>query len=263
MIFYDQLQRPLIFKQVPQRIVSLVPSLTELLVDLGLKDKLVGVTKFCVHPQSIRKEKIVVGGTKEVHFDKIKSLQPDLVICNKEENTLEIVAELEKFTQVHISEVISLHDCLQLIGLYGSLFKVETKSTRITQQLNSKSNDFKSYIAQRPLKKVAYFIWRNPYMVAANHTFINHTLELNGFENVFANRERYPEVELEAIPELDYILLSSEPYPFSSKHIPEFEKYISKAKIKIVDGEYFSWYGTRLLAAFDYYKKLHENEIAN
>lgn len=261
MIFYDQLQRPLTFEKTPQRIVSLVPSLTELLVDLGLEEKLVGVTRFCVHPENIKKEKKIVGGTKQIRFHKVKDLQPDVVICNKEENTPEMVHELEKFTQVHVSDINTIEDCLALIDLYGNLFSVEEKAKDIQQQLNSKLHDFKRFISDKQFKKVAYFIWENPYMVAANHTFIDYLLALNRFENVFAGQERYPEIGLEAIPKLDYVFLSSEPYPFSEKHFPEFEKYISKDKIKIVDGEYFSWYGSRLLAAFDYFKKFHEREI--
>src|SRR5680860_282787 len=118
----DQLQRELNIKDVPKRIISLVPSQTELLVALGLEENIVGITKFCIHPKYLRKSKTVVGGTKKVHFDKIRALNPELILCNKEENTLGMVLELEKIAPVHVSEIIDFENVLILIEMYGKLF---------------------------------------------------------------------------------------------------------------------------------------------
>jgi len=256
----DQLNRILIFEGAPKRIVSLVPSQTELLVDLGLEDNIVGVTKFCVHPAHLRKEKAIVGGTKQVHYDKIKDLQPDIILCNKEENTKEMVAELEKVAPVHVSDIYTIDDTIELIKQYGELFSVQNKATEITNTLVDLVDDFKAYISDKSVKKVAYFIWRKPWMVAGNNTIIHHLLSLNKFDNVFAEQSRYPEVVITSLVEKnkpDFIFLSSEPYPFKEKHILELKELLPQANILLVDGEYFSWYGTRLLGAFDYFKSLH------
>jgi len=238
-----------------------VPSQTELLVDLGLEDSIVGVTKFCVHPDYLRKGKTIVGGTKQVHYGKIKALQPDLILCNKEENTKEMVEELEKIAPVHVSDIYTIDDTAELIKQYGELFSIHNKATEITNKLIDLVDDFKNYIINRPVKKVAYFIWRKPWMVAGNNTIIDHLLSLNKFKNVFANLSRYPEVDINTLVEKnkpDFVLLSSEPYPFKEKHIEELKGIIPKTKILLVDGEYFSWYGTRLLEAFNYFKALHK-----
>lgn len=260
MLYKDQLNRLLQIESVPKRIISLVPSQTELLVDLGLEDVIVGVTKFCIHPESLRKKKTIVGGTKQVHYDKIKELQPDIILCNKEENTKEMVIKLEQIAHVHVSDISTIDDTIELIAQYGTIFSVEDKATEITNELIYLLKDFTSYMCTIPVRSVAYFIWKNPWMVAANNTIINHLLSINNFENVYGKLERYPEIDVEQMmeekkPEL--IFLSSEPYPFKQKHIEELQLLNPKAKIILVNGEYFSWYGTRLLGAFDYFKNLH------
>jgi len=242
-----------------KRIISLVPSQTELLVDLGLDDSIVGVTKFCIHPKHLLKTKTVVGGTKNIKIEKIKELKPDIILCNKEENTKEIVEACQKVAFTHVSDIFTLTDSLELISLYGSFFEKQVEAKKMIDELESKIVDFKEFIVNQRNRKVAYFIWRNPWMVAANNTFINHLLELNKFENIYANEVRYPEVNLKDInkkkPEL--ILLSSEPFPFKEKHIIEIKEHTSNSTPILVDGEYFSWYGSRLLKAFDYFKELH------
>ncbi|MGB0896661.1 MAG: ABC transporter substrate-binding protein [Flavobacteriaceae bacterium] len=256
---HDQLGRELQFKTAPKRIVSLVPSQTELLVDLGLEAFIVGVTKFCVHPVHIRKSATIVGGTKQVHYDKIKALQPDVILCNKEENTKEMVEALENIAPVHVSEIYTIHDTVDLIEHYGKLFTIESKANSINVQLVQLYNAFKADMELKKPIKVAYFIWRKPWMVAANNTIIQHLLSLNKFENVYTELNRYPEVSIETLKtthQPDVILLSSEPYPFKEKHILELQQILPQQQILLVDGEYFSWYGTRLLGAFDYFKTL-------
>ena len=249
------------FEVVPKRIVSLVPSQTELLVDLGLEDNIVGLTKFCVHPIHLRKAKTIVGGTKQVHYEKIKALRPDVILCNKEENTKEMVVELEKIAPVHVSDIYTIDDTIVLIKQYGELFSVQEKATEITNKLSELVFEFKEYLTNKTTKKVAYFIWRNPWMVAGSNTIIHHLLSLNKLENVFADVSRYPEVDIKSLigkNKPDFVFLSSEPYPFKDKHIEELQEILPEANILLVDGEYFSWYGTRLLGAFSYYKSLHD-----
>jgi len=256
MIIFDQLKRELKIDYLPKRIISLVPSQTELLVDLGLEDQIVGVTKFCVHPQHLRKNKIIVGGTKDADFEKIRTLHPDIILCNKEENTPEMVGELEKLCPVHVSNVINIQDAIGLIKDYGKIFQVKDISVALIERLENELQQFKSL--QKPDKNVLYFIWRKPWMVAGTDTFINSLLKLNNWKNIAPEKEgRYPEIQLEDIELLkpDLVLLSSEPFPFRKKHIEEIRKHY-KGQIALVDGEYFSWYGSRLIPALKYFRKL-------
>ena len=243
------------------RIVSLVPSQTELLHDLGIEDQVVGITKFCVHPYHYKSTKQVVGGTKNIKIDKIKALKPDIILCNKEENTKEIVEACQEICEVHLSELYTIQDTLELIKYYGERFNTRTRAANISEKINRNLNDFKIYIKDKPIIKVAYFIWRNPWMVAANQTFIQHLLELNNFENIYANLNRYPEVDINKIqqegdPEI--VMLSSEPYPFKDEHAFEIGRVAHHHKTIFVDGEYFSWYGSRLIKAFNYFKSVRE-----
>ncbi|MEL1241655.1 ABC transporter substrate-binding protein [Flavobacterium flavipallidum] len=250
------------FAKVPQRIVSLVPSQTELLVDLGLESKIVGITKFCIHPKNLRNEKVIVGGTKKVDYDKIKSLAPDIIVCNKEENTLEMVENLRQIGQVWVTDINTLEDNFQMISDFGNLFDCMAEAENWNQKIALAMNDFKKFIQNKAVKRVAYFIWKNPYMVAAGANFINEMLLLNRFENAFAKLSRYPEVNIQEInkdKDLDYVFLSSEPYPFKEKDALEISVYTHSANVILVDGEMFSWYGSRILKAFDYFKKLHQN----
>lgn len=166
----DQLQRTIKLPHKPKRIISLVPSQTELLVDLGLRQHIVGVTKFCVHPQNLRKEKQVVGGTKQIHIQKIKALTPDIIICNKEENTLSMVEEMESIAPVWISDVNSIDDSLDLIHRLGALFQVTRKAKEIVKTVNAQIVDFNKFISNFPKRKVAYLIWKNPFMAAGSNT---------------------------------------------------------------------------------------------
>ncbi|GAB5400522.1 MAG: helical backbone metal receptor [Aureisphaera sp.] len=251
----DQLNRALYFPETPKRIVSLVPSQTELLVDLGLRNRIVGVTKFCVHPQELRKEATVVGGTKNVHYDRIVSLNPDIIICNKEENTQEIVETCETIAPVWVSDMVRFEDSLDMISGLGSLLGATERSIQLINDIRKAKEDFELFMAHKPYRKVMYLIWKRPYMAAGSDTFINTLLKLNRFENV-SNEKRYPEVSLEDLNRADLILLSSEPYPFKENDVTELQQK-TNATVQCVDGEYFSWYGSRLLGAFSYFKTLH------
>lgn len=261
MKFFDQLQREINLEKTPKRIVSLVPSQTELLVDMGLKDQIVGITKFCVHPKGLTEEKQIVGGTKGVRVQRIRDVQPDIILLNKEENTKEMVAELEKEFIVHISDVHTVEDAFELIKQYGELFDKTKKAKEISVEIKKEIASFEDFIKNKSPLKVAYFIWRKPWMVVGNDTFVNYLLKRNHFKNVYDDISRYPEIELEKLRELDYVLLSSEPYPFAEKHISDLLPYVERHKIKFVDGEFFSWYGSRLAKAFTYFKQLRQNKL--
>jgi len=250
--FKDQLQRTVFVPNPPKRIVSLVPSQTELLVDLGLRDRIIGVTKFCIHPKGLKKEKTVIGGTKNFHFDKIDALNPDLIIGNKEENYQEGIEKLAEKYPVWISDIYILEDAYRLILSIGELTDTFQKANQIVSQIkNELETKFKFK------GSVIYLIWRDPLIVVGSKTFIDSMLEKAGFQNLI-NQARYPEIDLEEIVHLNpnYLLLSSEPFPFKEKHISFFKEKLPKTNIRLVDGEMFSWYGSRLVFAGKYFSTL-------
>ena len=251
----DQLGRKHSFNNTPKRIVSLVPSQTELLHHLGLDNEVIGITKFCVHPNDWFKTKTRIGGTKNVNLDTIKALQPDLIIANKEENIKEQIEALETIAPVWVSDVNNLEDALAMIDSIGRLTNTSAKAESLITEINTRFYQLKTTNYKL---KTAYLIWRKPYMTVGGNTYINNMLQYAGFENVFTNEQRYPKVTLEQISatNCDVILLSSEPYPFKQIHIDEIKMVMPHLKVMLVDGEMFSWYGNRLLEAADYFKKL-------
>lgn len=258
----DQIGISHTFEMAPKRIVSIVPSQTELLCDLGLEASIVGVTKFCVHPYHLKSVKKIVGGTKKVNYDKIRELNPDIIIANKEENTLEIVEELRKICPVWVTNIITIADNFKMISDFGQLFNCRTEATKWNDKLRFSLSNFQEFIKEKPYQKTAYFIWKNPYMVSGSDNFINEMLKLNHFTNIYEDKGRYPEIEIEKLrqegdPEI--IFLSSEPYPFKEEDAFEIGRFTHHAKVIYVDGEMFSWYGSRMLKAFTYFRILHSN----
>lgn len=254
----DQMQQDLKVPSHPKRIISLVPSQTELLHYWGLGDRVLGITKFCVHPQEWYKSKNRVGGTKTVDIEKIRALKPDLIIGNKEENTQSDIEILQKEYPVWMSDMQELEEVWEMMTSLGELLNVQKESQVLVNRLKE---DF--LLLKETTKKswrVAYFIWQNPFMVAGSNTFIDALLRVANFENVFAEAPRYPVLTIPQIQakKPDVILLSSEPYPFQEKHVQAFQKICPNAKIEVVDGELFSWYGSRLLHTTNYIKKLHQ-----
>lgn len=241
--------------RLPRRIVSLVPSQTELLADLGLDNEVVGITKFCIHPEHWFRSKTRVGGTKDVHTERIAALQPDLIIANKEENLKGQIESLSTKYPLWISDVYDLGSALQMIQSLGKLTGTEQTAQKITSQIHS---TFSSLPSVGTTLRVAYLIWKNPYMTVGNDTFIHDMLTRSGYTNVFADKQRYPVVSVEELKtrQCDLIFLSSEPYPFREKDIIELQAELGETRIRLVDGEYFSWYGSRLLKAADYFKNL-------
>lgn len=235
------------------KIISLVPSLTEILFDFGLTtSEVVGRTKFCIHPEHLVKNVEIIGGTKNLNLEKIKTLKPDLILANKEENVKDQVKELMKSFKTVITHVETLEDNYYLLKSLGNILGKQN----IAQQFNLKIQDIFNFEKPKTKLKVAYLIWKNPYMTIGRDTFIHHILEEIGFENIFKSQKRYPIIELEEITEADVIFLSSEPFPFKEKHISEIRNVFPDKLIKIVDGEAFSWYGTRIAKTNSYYQDL-------
>jgi ABC-type Fe3+-hydroxamate transport system substrate-binding protein len=232
------------------------------LYDLGLRDEVVGITKFCLHPEEWFRTKTRVGGTKKYDLEKIKALAPDLIIGNKEENERLQIEALMKDYPVWMSDIYTLADARDMVLKLGELVDRQAEAGVLQLKIEKAFNGLKEFRLQHPFqnKRVAYFIWRKPYMVAGNHTFIDHQLMHCGFTNVFSEErfKRYPEITAEQLKEADpeVILLSSEPYPFKEKHVAEFQAICKNAKVITVDGELFSWYGSRLLHAPVYFKNL-------
>lgn len=252
--FSDQMGNTLTLKIPPRRIISLVPSQTELLADLGLDEQVVGITKFCVHPPDWLKRKTIIGGTKNFWFEKIASLNPDLIIGNKEENYKEGIDELRKGYPVWMSDISTIDEALKMILSLGEITETEQVSERIVTNIRDKFQYIRKYNGQ----SVLYLIWRDPWMTVGADTFIHQMLSSVGLRNITATKKRYPRITSEEINALnpDYIFLSSEPFPFTEKHAKEIQQISPQAKVLLVDGEMFSWYGSRLVKAPDYFNKL-------
>jgi ABC-type Fe3+-hydroxamate transport system substrate-binding protein len=254
-VYSDQTGRKMVLDKIPQRIISLVPSQTELLYSLGLRDEVAGITKFCVHPEEWFRTKQRVGGTKEVKMNLIHQLQPDLIIANKEENVKEQVEELANHYPVWISDVNDLAGAYEMITQVGLMVDRTTAAKEMVQTIKDRFSKLK-IINDKP--KTCYLIWRNPYMTIGGDTFIHSMLEAAGFNNLYKSRQRYPEVTIEELSKMNcqLLLLSSEPFPFKEKHKQELQQSLSGTTITLVDGEMFSWYGSRLLEAPVYFEKL-------
>lgn len=259
--FTDQLGRTININYLPKRIISLVPSQTELLFDLGLDEEVVGITKFCIHPKEQFKKKVKIGGTKTLNIDKIRALNPDLIIANKEENQQEQIEELAQEFPVWISDINTLAEALTMIKQVGELVATKAKAAQIADTIKA---NFDNLIPSSKPLKAAYFIWKDPYMLAGKHTFIDDMLTYSGFENVLSE-SRYPEIDLETLQQLQpqVILLSTEPYPFKQKHVEALKQHFPNTFIALVDGEMFSWYGSRLLKAPAYFSNLYKNLTIN
>ena len=251
-LFTDQMNRTIRLEGIPRRIVSLVPSQTELLFDLGLEKEVLGITKFCIYPDAWFRSKTRVGGTKHIDIEKVKSLSPDLIIGNKEENYQEGIERLSEKFPVWMSDIYTLEDAYRMILSLGELTDTSIIANQIVSQIkDGLEKEFK-------LKGYAvYLIWKDPLIAVGTNTFIDFMLEKAGFNNLI-NQSRYPEIDLKEIVKLnpEFLLLSSEPYPFKENHILFFQEKLPKTKIKIVDGEMFSWYGSRLLFTGKYFEGL-------
>lgn len=240
----DQLGGSVRLPAPPRRIVSLVPSQTELLIDLGAGDRVVGITRYCTEPAEQVAGIQRIGGTKRFHFDRIDALQPDLVIGNKEENYAEGIARLQARYPVWMSDIASLPEALAMIAAVGQLVGRAERAEQLVREIEAGFRELRP----EPVCSAAYLIWREPWMVAAANTFIDDLMQRAGLRNVFGEQQRYPEVHLATLQERrpEVVLLSSEPFPFDSRHVTEIGERLPGSRVLLVDGTLFSWYGSRL-----------------
>lgn len=240
---------------IPKRIVSLVPSQSELLYHLDLNFETIGITKFCIYPALWHHHKLQVGGTKTIDIQTIKNLKPDLIIANKEENLKEQVMELALDFPVWVTNVNTLKDALQMINDIGQLTGKKEEANNLVNKIEANFSGLKNSIIHKP---AAYLIWKNPYMTVGSDTFINDMMHKAGFKNAFSEKKRYPSITIDDLKKSHcaFILLSSEPYPFKQKHIIELQQELKQVKMMLVNGEMFSWYGSRLLQSPRYFEKL-------
>jgi ABC-type Fe3+-hydroxamate transport system substrate-binding protein len=234
------------------RIVSLVPSITELLCDLDLSEELVGRTGFCIHPWETVKTIPKVGGTKDLKFDKIRELEPTHVVVNIDENKKEDAEALAEFIpNVVVTHPLAPRDNLDLYRQMGQEFDREAEA----EQLCAKFEAALARVDDRPEQRVLYLIWRDPWMTISPETYISQTLGLFNWKTVpAATEERYPQVDLGEV-EVDRVLLSSEPFHFKEGHVAEVEELVPGAKVSLIDGEMTSWYGSRAIAGIDYLRE--------
>ncbi|MGZ5220184.1 MAG: ABC transporter substrate-binding protein [Chitinophagaceae bacterium] len=258
--FTDQTGRTILLETIPQRIISLVPSQTELLFDLGLNEEVVGLTKFCVHPPEWIYTKARVGGTRKLHIDIIHQLQPDLIIANKEENVKEQVEECADNYPVWISNVNNLANAYDMIEQIGLMTGKIEKAESLIGQIKKNFSQLPSHDSRL---KTAYLIWNDPYMTVGGDTFIHSMLEACGFNNMYADKSRYPIITIDELHTLNcqLLLLSSEPFPFKQKHIDELHALLPGTRIILVDGEMFSWYGSHLQYAPKYFQELQRTIV--
>ncbi|MEO7924292.1 MAG: helical backbone metal receptor [Chitinophagaceae bacterium] len=254
-VYTDKTANSITLATTPKRIISLVPSQTELLFDLGLDEEVVGITKFCVHPEQWFTNKIRVGGTKQLKMDIIRQLEPDLIIANKEENVKEQIEELQQHFPVWVSDVNDLGSAYEMIDKIGYLTGTSSRAIEIITGIKKGFSELQT-INDKP--QTIYLIWQDPYMTVGGDTFIHTMLDAAGLDNLYAGKTRYPEIEpvelLAMKPGL--LLLSSEPYPFKQKHVDELQQLLPHTRIMLVDGELFSWYGSRLQYSPAYFSRL-------
>jgi ABC-type Fe3+-hydroxamate transport system substrate-binding protein len=243
----DQIGRDILISKQPRRVISCVPSQTELLFDLGAEESVAGITKFCIHPGKALQTKTMVGGTKNLHLEKIASLEPDFILANKEENDRDSIEWLAARFPTYVSDVRTLDHALIMIHQVGAICGRSEEAVGICDAINERFAYIKEPVHRL---RVAYIIWQKPWMTINADTFIHDLLHRIGFDNVFAQRadSRYPVINAEEIIQANpqFIFLSSEPFPFQQSHIALFKELLPSAQVLLVDGEMFSWYGSRL-----------------
>lgn len=253
----DQTGNSLYFSKPPEKLVCLVPSLTETIADAGLENHLAGITKFCVHPMSLRDKVRIIGGTKNPRVKDIFALKPDLIIANKEENRHEDIEAFRQFTQVYVSDIKTSHDVSLFLSFLQTLYKTDG-CHHLIEQIENLHN-----LPVRLKIPTCYLIWKDPLMTIGNDTFIHHMMEKYGFSNVFGNKLRYPQISYSKIEEYnpEIIMLSTEPYPFKETDISNLSHMFPASKVVLVDGEMFSWYGSRIIKANGYLNQLYSSHL--
>jgi ABC-type Fe3+-hydroxamate transport system substrate-binding protein len=246
------------------RIVSLVPSITELICDLGLAAQLVGRTGFCVHPREVVRRIPKVGGTKDVDLDKLRALRPTHVILNIDENRKEDARALAEFVPgLIVTHPLAPFDNLALYRLIGGIFGGEDQAEALCGKFEAAHAALQSVARTFPPDRVLYLIWKNPWMTVSRDTYVSRMLALVNWETVPAScADRYPEIELDGdvLDGAGVVLLSSEPFLFSERHVAELraEPLLAKKKIALIDGEMTAWYGSRAIEGLGYLRRFRE-----
>ncbi len=243
------------------RIVSLVPSVTELICDLGLADLLVGRTGFCIHPHKALASVPKIGGTKDVNIDKIRALAPTHLVVNVDENEKPTVEALARFIpHVIVTHPLAPEDNPGLYRLIGGIFNVSQRAEQLCELFEREYQSTLTLTAPQSLqvRRVLYCIWTDPWMTISRDTYIARMLALAGWEQCEIDSDkRYPEFRWDSalLDRVDEILLSSEPYHFTDVHADALERQLGKP-VQLVDGEYLSWYGSRAIAGLSYLRTL-------
>ena len=251
------------------RVVSLCPSLTELVFDLGRGDTLVGRTKFCIHPADRVGAVEAVGGTKNPKLDRIIALRPDLVLLNEEENRREDADALAAAgLALHVSFPRDAPETAAMVRDIGAALGAADAAERIAGEIVARTARVRATAAARASRgerpvRWAYLIWRRPWMAAGGDTFVTALLDQAGGENVLGTAAaRYPEVTAETLraADPDVVFLSSEPFPFAERHVEELvaETGLPRERFRFADGELLSWHGSRTVAGVDYADTLLE-----
>lgn len=237
------------------RVVSLVPSITETLFNLGLTpDEIVGRTKFCIHPQPLVDRIPKMGGTKNPNIQKIIESKPDLIIFNKEENRREDAEDLKSHVEILVTDVFDFPSNVDFLTDLGTRLNRQDEAEKWVRAIHQ-------HKPTTPCRKIpaAYLIWKNPWMTVGGDTYISSQMQLAGFENIFQNQQRYPAISSEALAPAEIIFLSSEPYPFRQEDVLGMRSLFPEKAVELVDGEMFSWFGTRAVKSFTYLKRLRES----
>lgn len=209
---------------------------------------------FCIHPKEKLENVAIIGGTKKLNYDRIREINPDLIIAEREENLKEMVEVLEEEFPVYVTEVKDLESALRMISDLGEICDREQGAKGLVDEIQVQ---FGQLVQAKPDLSCLYLIWRKPWMAAGSSTFIDSMLRHCGLKNVLGT-ERYPVLTESELQDLapDLIFLSSEPFPFKDKHIAELKAILPGSKVVLVDGEMFSWYGSRMRLAPAYFNQL-------
>ena len=246
------------------RIVSLVPSITELVCDLGLAAQLVGRTGFCVHPREVVRRIPKVGGTKDVDLDKLRALRPTHVILNIDENKKEHARSLAEFVpELIVTHPLAPIDNLALYRLIGGIFGREDRAESLCRKFEEAYAALQSAARAFPLDRVLYLIWKNPWMTVSRDTYVSRMLALVKWETVPTEcTDRYPKIQLDSgvLDAADAVLLSSEPYSFREGHVAELraDPLLAKKRIALIDGAMTAWYGSRAIEGLGYLRRFRE-----
>ncbi|NIM20579.1 MAG: ABC transporter substrate-binding protein [Candidatus Latescibacteria bacterium] len=258
-VIEDDLRRRHVFQSPPGRIVSLVPSITETVVLLGADQRLVGITDYCVHPEDALADIPRVGGTKNPDVPDILSLEPDVVLANKEENRKRDVEALEKQVPVFVTYPTTVRESLKTVRDLGTLLNAEDEAAKFTEECEGMMRSIAQDVTVSKPLRTACMIWRDPWMAVGPNTYASDLLKALGFENVYGSRkDRYPVTSLEELAERrpDVILLPNEPYEFDEGDKSFVEDFVNErgvsAMILLLMGSHLTWFGSRTLAALEY-----------